>query len=101
MLLDKQQKENWLTALRSGEYKQGKGQLHHPKENTYCCIGVFAVCNGISLNSGGYSMRIDGEEKGYEPLYSQIGAETAVLWRMNDTHKKSFLEIADWIEQNL
>jgi hypothetical protein len=28
----------WLAALRSGEYQQGKGQLNC--DNTYCCLGV-------------------------------------------------------------
>jgi hypothetical protein len=28
----------WLAALRSGEYPQGKGQLNY--DNTYCCLGV-------------------------------------------------------------
>jgi hypothetical protein len=29
----------WVAALRSGEYKQGKGTLR-PAENKYCCWGV-------------------------------------------------------------
>ena len=28
----------WVKALRSGEYKQARGQLR--KEDTYCCLGV-------------------------------------------------------------
>lgn len=49
--MDKIQRENfrtWLTALRGGEYKQGRGRLRIPetdfngnvKEMTYCCLGV-------------------------------------------------------------
>jgi hypothetical protein len=35
-------KEQWLTALRSGEYKQGIGQLHwrHNNQSEFCCLGV-------------------------------------------------------------
>lgn len=35
-------KEQWLTALRSGEYKQGTGQLHYRQNNQseFCCLGV-------------------------------------------------------------
>ena len=29
----------WVAALRSGEYKQGKGALR-PTKNSYCCLGV-------------------------------------------------------------
>lgn len=32
-------KKRWITALRSGEYKQGKNTLR-PTEDTYCCLGV-------------------------------------------------------------
>jgi hypothetical protein len=28
----------WLAALRSGKYKQGRGQLQH--SGKYCCLGV-------------------------------------------------------------
>lgn len=38
----KQVRENrakWVAALRSGEYKQGKGKLR-TRGNTYCCLGV-------------------------------------------------------------
>jgi len=32
-------KEKWLSALRSGKYKQGKEALR-TKENKFCCLGV-------------------------------------------------------------
>lgn len=31
-------KENWVKALRSGKYRQGKGRLR--KGNLFCCLGV-------------------------------------------------------------
>lgn len=33
-------KEKWLSALRSGNYKQGKRCLHNKDTDTYCCLGV-------------------------------------------------------------
>lgn len=38
-------REEWVTALRSGEYKQGKHRLHKSNRFTespdeYCCLGV-------------------------------------------------------------
>lgn len=35
--------KRWLEALRSGEYKQGRGMLR--SQNGYCCLGV--VCDLI------------------------------------------------------
>ena len=32
-------KEKWVTALRSGDYKQGKGRLR-TVEGHFCCLGV-------------------------------------------------------------
>jgi hypothetical protein len=49
-------KEKWLAALRSGEYKQGKGYLKEidgaTGEARYCCLGVLcdlAVKDGLDL----------------------------------------------------
>jgi hypothetical protein len=33
-------KEQWVKALRSGEYSQGAGRLYDPEENSFCCLGV-------------------------------------------------------------
>lgn len=37
--MNKEVKEKWVTALTSGEYEQGVGQLKTP-DNKYCCLGV-------------------------------------------------------------
>lgn len=37
--MNKEVKENWVTALTSGEYEQGAGHLRTP-DNKYCCLGV-------------------------------------------------------------
>lgn len=34
-------KEQWINALRSGDYKQGTGQLRNDN-NEFCCLGVLA-----------------------------------------------------------
>ena len=41
--MDKYWKKKWVEALRSGEYKQGKGHLRNEvmdAEDTFCCLGV-------------------------------------------------------------
>src|SRR5687767_2665019 len=48
-----EQKAKWLSALRSGEYKQCKGSLHDA--GTFCCMGVAAVtCLNLDRFSLGY-----------------------------------------------
>lgn len=47
--MNKEIKTQWLAALRSGEYQQGKGSLRG-KNNEFCCLGVLcdiAVKNGV------------------------------------------------------
>ena len=41
MLMNPEIKAKWVAALRSGEYKQAKGQLRIG--NSFCCLGV--LCN--------------------------------------------------------
>lgn len=40
--MDPEIKELWITALESGDYKQGRGQLRN-SANEFCCLGV--LCN--------------------------------------------------------
>lgn len=40
MSMDPTIKAQWVAALRSGEYRQGRHVLHNVDENTYCCLGV-------------------------------------------------------------
>jgi hypothetical protein len=40
--MNKEIKQQWIAALTSGKYKQGKGQLRD-KDNNFCCLGV--LCN--------------------------------------------------------
>lgn len=47
-------KEEWVVALRSGEYKQGPGALH--RGDKFCCLGV--LCD-LSGGEWGYLIRPD------------------------------------------
>ena len=37
--------EEWLVALESGEYKQGRGRLRD--DNGFCCLGVACDLSGL------------------------------------------------------
>jgi hypothetical protein len=49
MAMDKEIKEKWLAALRSGDYKQGQYALKRVDDvgnTSYCCMGVLACIVG-------------------------------------------------------
>lgn len=37
-MMNQEYKEKWVAALRSGDYKQGRGRLQN--EDGFCCLGV-------------------------------------------------------------
>lgn len=45
--MDKELKDKWVAALRSGEYKQGRSYLK--RGDLYCCLGV--LCEVAQLPS--------------------------------------------------
>ncbi len=92
----------WIAALRSGEYQQGTGFLN--PEGKYCCLGVacevaekhnipverrLGTLYGKTLSS--YQLRV----LDWLNLSTEI---ENILTTMNDTHMKTFLEIADYLE---
>ena len=99
---------DWVTALRSGKYKQQQGTLKG--EEGYCCLGVFCSINGkepevspFLYDEKGEQM-IDDLDEGDKELYSfckkLIGDPFlyAAAIEMND-EGKSFERIADYIER--
>jgi len=47
--MDKKIKKLWLEALRSGKYKQGRGQLK-TDDNKFCCLGVLCDLHSKEFN---------------------------------------------------
>lgn len=44
--------KDWIKALRSRKYDQGRSRLHNPNTNTFCCLGVrceVAIQHGVPL----------------------------------------------------
>jgi hypothetical protein len=101
-------KEKWVTALRSGEYKQGQDRLK--KGDQFCCLGV--LCDLHAKETG----------RSWAPLKNCAGDEylraytippfTVCKWAdynpayndkittLNDIEKADFNKIADFIEEN-
>ncbi len=105
-------KQEWLKALRSGDYKQGEGQLRNG--DTYCCLGVLTdlYCkqnNGDSWNDvASYSDgRLPHRVRTWADLQSgdpRVGHDDngtmTNLSALNDSGR-SFNDIADLIERYL
>ena len=107
--MNKWVKRKWVRALRSGEYKQGKGYLvQGTNEDGYvhCCLGVLA-CEMVPEYVRRQEMDSVGVDNNTEFLPDDLsimfgldeGTQTE-LADFND-NSKSFTAIADWIEENL
>ena len=110
--MNEQVKEKWLSALRSGDYKQTKSCLH--KGDGFCCLGVLCDLYGKEHNvewklvdAGIYYEFQD--KKAILPLsvIEWAGVEDdnpeiceTPLSRLND-NGSTFNEIADLIEKHL
>ena len=68
--MDKNVKDEWVKRLRSGDYKQGTGQLRNTGENSYCCLGV--LCE-IAVEAG--IVKVDTEPDSNTAVYYDNDAD--------------------------
>lgn len=107
--LPKKFKAKWLEALRSGKFKQGNSMLYDEQSNSYCCLGVSCkiVHPKIDINQEEWILShlfVDIKSKVPKILRSEDNEVVQKLSNMNDgfkESKKSFKQIARWIEKNL
>ena len=97
-------KKSWVRALRSGKFTQGYMVLFNGRD--YCCLGVlYKIAGGKFEDDGGGYYRVHGNSQWLGTTFGRsvgICRETQrVLSDLNDGRKKTFSEIADWIEVNL
>ena len=103
--MKKQLRDEWVKALRSGEFKQGTGRLQDG--DAYCCLGVLCLVAERIGFAPAVRRPFDGAEElqgmylGAQNLGNQISSaierETST---MNDAGVL-FPEIATWIEANV
>ena len=108
-LLDADTKEQWLLALRSGEYKQGNNWLC--KDNKYCCLGVLCELKNELVTQGSmkYNFIHTACIAQQSSMYNVLGMagdfkgfridKKECLAALND-NGYTFNEIADIIEQH-
>lgn len=107
----------WVTALRSGDYAQCKGALR--KGYSFCCLGVLADIIGLEWMEGRPSFLVrdlnrpahrsnrdtglaQGDiipERAAEHIGLRMNTQKH-LSSMNDQEGCDFNEIATWIEQH-
>lgn len=113
--MNKELKQKWVAALRSGEYKQGKGKLlyHENGETSYCCLGV--LCEVAKFDPAIWHRKnilgecfVSGSTANSlrENLNISITAEHTLVC-LNDGGENGvyraqpFSVIAGWIEENI
>ena len=102
--MKKEDAKLWVKALRSGEYEQGKTQLHCGGE--YCCLGVLNKILPIKYPTDGIGrclkdnglIRPLGHRKDRKSIFIE-GSEYTHLAEAND-QGVTFEQIADYIEEN-
>lgn len=122
MAMNKKIKREWLKALRSGKYKQGRIRLcaiGPDGSESFCCLGVLydACIPGALWVEDGRGWAIDTKERldkergvrvspSYDltpkirDLVGLLGADCDELAYRNDSGS-TFAQIADYIEKNL
>lgn len=110
--LDRKVKRRWLTALRSGKYKQARGRLVRPTKKGgvgYCCLGVLCDISkaGWWEDRGVKFYVVDDADSSSlvpGPYAKSIGlsiyAQDALVFK-NDAAGWGFKRIANWIEKHL
>jgi hypothetical protein len=104
--LKKQLRDEWVKALRSGEYEQGRHRLQS-EGNRFCCLGVLCLVaeqigfvtpvrdsiEGSPLKGASLTFQPDG-------LIDQVRNVESDVMCANDSGQ-TFVQIADWIEVNV
>lgn len=108
-------RERWLTALRSGEFLQGRGVLINAASEVpeYCCIGVYCALVpelDSSILEDLRTLKYFNQHFGYDHFGADLGfggKEATYLTAMNDARtrggrktakRRDFKFIARWAE---
>ncbi len=106
--MNKQLRDKWVAALRSGEYQQTTGELC--SGDRYCCLGVLLAVSDIDDEMMEGHNTLDSRSQ-FRELRDEcrLGSTSPVhgqtlqskLIDLNDDERLPFPDIADWIEQNV
>ena len=104
--------KKWIVALRSGEYKQGKGVLAIQEGDTvaFCCLGVAGhlcgyTANDMYMKGYLYPDKFPAVPKELEHVFEDQFKADVPLWKilqgMNDHKMFTFDQIADYLEKEV
>lgn len=105
--------DHWIAALRSGEFQQTKYTLRTDvridqqdgRESAFCCLGVaceLAERDGGAKWNGRSFMKTFGSMPTTMRTFIGLNMKHhGRLVKMNDIEKKTFAEIADYIENTI
>lgn len=108
-----QQIDDWIAALRSGEYEQTRGAISEfPNQfshstctgDSFCCLGVAGITWFKQFKGAAdlFHNGLNNEFNIYREMEKLIGKEHKQRCiDLNDTLEASFLEIADYIEKEV
>lgn len=93
-------REQWVAALRSGEFKQATGRLYKGWGDGYCCLGVACALAGVPKD------RLNGQETSQffsvdmQELYTQLGVDAELCDSLASANDRgyTFDQIATVIE---
>lgn len=102
-MLSSEQIDNWIAALRSGNYPQAVGCLR--SEQGYCCLGVLADINGAEWIAMAKLSRFNAKFGENEYVSALPTTFLPANWLnqlidLNDFRHAPFSEIADYIERH-
>lgn len=88
-MANRENMQKWVDALRSGEFKQGKGHLR--VNDTYCCLGVaceLALRDGVELpveiHAAQCNHAVDLKEKHSGGMYEYDGGSSVLPKQVSD-----------------
>lgn len=87
--------DDFLYALRSGDYKQGRGKYYDKDTDCYCAMGVWFDITGTDFNTVG---KVSEGMTLFEDAFPSV--TPGKLMSMNDSKDNSltFEQIADYLE---
>lgn len=97
--MKKEVMKEWVKALRSGKYIQGRGVLKF--NNTYCCLGLLCEISGKEYD--GAQSVVPSTVTEWSGLKTNVGIYDKLapaLYTLNDCYMMPFDKIADIIEKN-
>lgn len=100
--MNRELKDKWLMALRGGAFEQMTGGLRGRQlgRQRHCCLNVLLCVSGKYYAP---QLSTEGSDDDYELIDALLGGAQLRrdLVELNDAHRKSFSQIADYIDVNL